>query len=100
MWMGVSSGARGRSRRGRDRDSDRARILAGPVGDVLQRLPDVERRVVELRTGLADGHPHDLADTARILGLGRSEAREIELRAFERIREVVPLDSLQRFLDT
>lgn len=66
---------------------------------VLARLPDVERRVVELRTGLTDGHPHDLADTARLLGLTRTEAREIERRAFDRIREVVPLEGLQRLLE-
>lgn len=40
--------------------------------------------------GLKDGHPHDLADTARQLGLSLSEAREIEKRAFSHIREVVP----------
>jgi hypothetical protein len=48
--------------------------------------------------GLADGHPHDLADTARTLGLSLSEARDIEQRAFGYIREAVPLQQLQRFL--
>lgn len=48
--------------------------------------------------GLVDGHPHDLADTARELGLSLSEAREIEQRAFEHIREAIPLQQLQRFL--
>lgn len=72
--------------------------LAGPLAKVLARLPATQRRVLELRMGLADGHPHDLADTARALGLSLSEAREIEARAFEHIREVVPLQQLQRFL--
>ena len=49
--------------------------------------------------GLTDGHPHDLSDTAQALGLSMGEAREIERRAFEHIREVVPLQQLQRFLD-
>ncbi len=48
--------------------------------------------------GLVDGHPHDLADTARELGLSMGEAREIEQRAFEHIREAIPLQQLQRFL--
>lgn len=49
--------------------------------------------------GLADGHPHTLADTARVMGIGLAEAREIEGRAFDHIREVVPLDRLGSLLD-
>lgn len=73
--------------------------LSGPLQKVLARLPETQRRVLELRMGLADGHPHDLADTARALGLSMSEAREIEQRAFAHIREAVPLEQLQRLLD-
>ena len=72
--------------------------LAAPLARVLRRLPDIERRVLELRMGLVDGHPADVADTARALGLGAHEAREIEQRAFERIRQVVPLAQLQKLL--
>ncbi len=72
--------------------------LAGPLGRVLDRLPATQRRVLELRMGLADGHPHSLADTARVMGIGMTEAREIEARAFEHIREVVPLDRLGKLL--
>ena len=90
------AGARGRRR---DDVDQTVAQLSGPLQRVLKRLPETQRRVLELRMGLADGHPHDLADTARELGLSLSEAREIEQRAFEHIREVVPLDQLQRFLD-
>lgn len=48
--------------------------------------------------GLVDGHPHTLADTARALNLSMGEAREIEGRAFDHIREVVPLDRLGKLL--
>jgi DNA-directed RNA polymerase specialized sigma24 family protein len=72
--------------------------LAGPLRKVLDRLPETQRKVLELRMGLVDGHPHDLADTARTLGLSLSEARDIEKRAFEHIREAIPLQQLQRFL--
>ena len=75
-----------------------AEELKQPLERVLSRLPETQRRVLELRMGLVDGHPHDLADTARALGLSLSEAREIEQRAFEHIREAVPLQQLQRFL--
>jgi DNA-directed RNA polymerase sigma subunit (sigma70/sigma32) len=72
--------------------------LAGPLRKVLDRLPETQRKVLELRMGLVDGHPHDLGDTARTLGLSLSEARDIEKRAFEHIREAIPLQQLQRFL--
>ena len=102
-----SSGGPPRQRRGgggarrqrRDDVDETVAQLSGPLQRVLGRLPETQRRVLELRMGLADGHPHDLADTARELGLSLSEAREIEQRAFEHIREVVPLKQLQRFLD-
>ncbi len=83
----------------RDAAEDPAAQLKRPLEKVLARLPETQRRVLELRMGLADGHPHDLADTARALGLSLSEAREIEKRAFEHIREAVPLHQLQLFLD-
>lgn len=76
-----------------------AEELKQPLERVLSRLPETQRRVLELRMGLVDGHPHDLADTARALGLSLSEARDIEKRAFEHIREAVPLQQLQRFLE-
>ena len=50
--------------------------------------------------GLVDGHPSDLATTARALNLTSHEAKQIEQRAFERIREVVPLQQLQKFLQS
>lgn len=73
--------------------------LSGPLERVLRRLPETQRKVLELRMGLADGHPHDLADTARALGLSLGEARDIEKRAFAHIREAIPLQQLQRFLE-
>jgi hypothetical protein len=79
-------------------ENDTVQQLTGPLQRVLSRLPETQRKVLELRMGLADGHPHDLADTARALGLSLSEAREIEQRAFGYIREAVPLQQLQRFL--
>jgi len=78
--------------------SNPAEELKQPLERVLARLPATQRKVLELRMGLTDGHPHDLADTARTLGLSLSEARDIEKRAFEHIREAVPLQQLQRFL--
>lgn len=85
---------------GHDGPPDRVSELAGPLGRVLDRLPATQRRVLEYRMGLVDGHPHSLSDTAAALGLDQTEARDIEARAFEHIREVIPLDRLGKLLDT
>jgi hypothetical protein len=89
---------RGGRRKGPSGTDEKVAELAGPLRKVLDRLPETQRKVLELRMGLVDGHPHDIADTARTLGLSLSEARDIEKRAFEHIREAIPLQQLQRFL--
>jgi len=80
-----------------DRD-DKVSQLAGPLRKVLARLPETQRRVLELRMGLVDGHPKNLTDTAEALGMTMHEAKQVEQRAFEHIREAVPLDQLQKLL--
>jgi DNA-directed RNA polymerase specialized sigma24 family protein len=82
-----------------DGTDERVAQLAAPLRKVLERLPATQRKVLELRMGLVDGHPQDPADAARTLGMSLVELREIEARAFERIREVIPLQQLQRFLE-
>jgi DNA-directed RNA polymerase sigma subunit (sigma70/sigma32) len=96
-----ADGRRGGSRRrdGRRAPDEAAAQLRGPLQQVLRRLPETQRKVLEYRMGLVDGHPHNLSDTAQALGLSMAEARDIEKRAFAHIREVIPLQQLQRFLD-
>jgi DNA-directed RNA polymerase sigma subunit (sigma70/sigma32) len=96
---GAKSGAKPGAKDVSDGTDERAAQLAAPLRRVLQRLPETQRRVLELRMGLVDGHPQDPADAARTLGISLGELREIEARAFERIREVIPLQQLQRFLE-
>lgn len=96
--QGRRQGSSGGGKQRAQRATSPADELKQPLEKVLARLPETQRRVLELRMGLKDGHPHDLADTARELGLSLSETRDIERRAFEHIREAVPLQQLQRFL--
>jgi len=98
---GASKGATGSGggrRRARPEPESEAARLAGSLRTVLQRLPETQRRVLELRMGLADGHPHDAADTARTLGMTLAEVREIEARGLATIRQVVPREQLARLL--
>jgi DNA-directed RNA polymerase sigma subunit (sigma70/sigma32) len=86
-----------RGHAGSDAD-DALRALRSRLDGVLRRLPDIERQVVELRMGLVDGTPAKPGETAERLGLTIPEVRRIEERAFSRIREVVPIKKLERFL--
>jgi hypothetical protein len=52
--------------------------LSGPLKQVLGGCPRPSARCSSCAWGCVDGHPHDLADTARALGLSMSEARDIE----------------------
>lgn len=72
--------------------------LRNKLAGVLRRLPDVERRVLELRMGLVDGVPAKPGQVAERLGLTIAEVRTIEARAFTRIREVGSIKGLERFL--
>lgn len=72
--------------------------LRDKLRGVLDRLPAIERQVVELRMGLVDGTPAKPGEVAERLGLTIPEVKRIEGRAFSRIREVVPIKRLERFL--
>ena len=89
------------SARARETDPESAALnqLRQKLSGVLKRLPDVERRVVELRMGLVDGSPAKPGEVADRLGLTIPEVKKIEARAFSRIREVGPIKGLERFLE-
>jgi DNA-directed RNA polymerase sigma subunit (sigma70/sigma32) len=93
-------GRRQDDRRRDESDEDAAiKALRNRLSGVLRRLPDVERRVLELRMGLVDGVPAKPGEVASRLGLSIAEVRRIETRAFERIREVGPIKGLEKFLE-
>jgi RNA polymerase primary sigma factor len=68
------------------------RALAEPfeMRELLFRLDELDRRVLELRLGFADGEAKTYADTARILGISVTRARRIEARALEKLRAFCP----------
>jgi RNA polymerase primary sigma factor len=64
-------------------------ILVSLQEEVLRRavakLPDEQRRVVELRYGFGGAEPLSLAEVGRELGLGPERVREIEVTALEQL---------------
>jgi RNA polymerase primary sigma factor len=60
------------------------------VGDLLSRLDQLARRVLELRLGFVGGEPRSYADTARSLGISVNRVRRTEARALETLRGICP----------
>lgn len=66
----------------------------------IGKLPARERSIVELRHGLRDGTPHTLEQLGRRFGVTRERIRQIEAKAFKRLRHPSRLGRhFQRELD-
>jgi RNA polymerase primary sigma factor len=61
-----------------------------PARELLLRLDELDRRVLELRFGFADGEARTYADTARVLEISLTRVRRIEAQALEKLREFCP----------
>ena len=60
------------------------------IREMLWRLDDLGRRVLELRMGFGGGEPLSYADVARTLGISVNRVRRTEARAVERLRGICP----------
>lgn len=63
------------------------RILKDQVLEILNDLSEKERRILELRHGLADGVQHTLEEVGKKFGVTRERIRQIEAKAHEKIRQ-------------
>ncbi len=61
-----------------------------PIRELLLRLDDLDRRVLEFRLGFADGAPKSYAETARLLQISVTRVRRTEARALETLRGLCP----------
>mmetsp|Transcript_70879 Transcript_70879/g.117764 ORF Transcript_70879/g.117764 Transcript_70879/m.117764 type:complete len:466 (-) Transcript_70879:268-1665(-) len=53
---------------------------------LVTKLTKREANVIQLRFGLTDGHPRTLEEIGSSLGVTRERVRQIEVRAFEKLR--------------
>jgi RNA polymerase primary sigma factor len=67
-------------------DSALASMLQDDLRSVLDTLSDRERRVLELRFGLADGRPRTLEEIGKEFNLTRERIRQIEAKALAKLR--------------
>ncbi|MFD3513947.1 RNA polymerase sigma factor [Streptomyces sp. NPDC058657] len=66
---------------------------------VLCTLGERERKVVQLRYGLADGRPRTLEEIGRIFGVTRERIRQIESKTLNKLRDHAFADQLRGYLD-
>jgi RNA polymerase primary sigma factor len=61
-------------------------LLRRDLAMALNHLSERERRILDLRYGLVDGHRRTLEEVGRVLGMTRERARQIEAEALRRLR--------------
>lgn len=74
-------------------------LLRQHLEAVLSTLGERERKVVQLRYGLADGRPRTLEEIGRIFGVTRERIRQIESKTLGKLRDHAYADQLRGYLD-
>jgi RNA polymerase primary sigma factor len=79
-----------------DQESSR-RIIGDQVREILNDLPEKERKILELRHGLVDGVTHTLEEVGKEFGVTRERIRQIEAKAHEKIRQHDKINRLRNY---
>lgn len=79
-----------------DQESAR-RIVSDQVKEILNDLPEKERRILEMRHGLIDGVTHTLEEVGKEFGVTRERIRQIEAKAHEKIRQHDKINRLRNY---
>ncbi|MDQ3076707.1 MAG: sigma-70 family RNA polymerase sigma factor [bacterium] len=79
-----------------DQESSR-RIIGDQVREILDDLPEKERKILELRHGLIDGVQHTLEEVGKKFGVTRERIRQIEAKAHEKIRQHDKINRLRNY---
>ena len=70
-------------------------LLREQLDPVLHTLSEREKKVIQLRFGLSDGHPRTLEEVGRELGVTRERIRQIESRALSKLRHALRSQKLR-----
>jgi RNA polymerase primary sigma factor len=65
----------------------------------LQKLPERERKIIQLRYGLHDGHYRTLEEVGREFGITRERIRQIEAKVLRKLRHPYYGRSLRSYLE-
>jgi Sigma-70, region 4 len=65
-------------------------LLQEQLESVLHTLSEREKKVIQLRFGLLDGHPRTLEEVGREFGVTRERIRQIESKTLRKLRHPEP----------
>ncbi|MBC7266481.1 MAG: RNA polymerase sigma factor RpoD [Coriobacteriia bacterium] len=74
-------------------------MLQEQLQRVLDSLSERERKVIELRFGLVDGHPRTLEEVGREFGVTRERIRQIESKTLSKLRHPSRSSRLRDYLE-
>jgi RNA polymerase primary sigma factor len=73
-------------------------LLREKIEKVLNTLTHREREILRLRFGLTDGYPYTLEEVGRIFHVTRERVRQIEAKAFRKLKHPVRARQLECFV--
>jgi RNA polymerase primary sigma factor len=74
-------------------------LLQEQLEGVLETLSEREKKVVQLRFGLVDGHPRTLEEVGREFGVTRERIRQIESKTLSKLRHPSRSQKLRDYLE-
>lgn len=75
-------------------------MLQEQLTQVLDSLADRERKVIELRFGLVDGHPRTLEEVGHEFGVTRERIRQIESKTLAKLRHPSRSSKLKDYIES
>ncbi len=80
-------------------DAAAYQLLREQINEVLQKLPERERRIIQLRFGLNDGRYRTLEEVGKEFGITRERIRQIEAKVLRKLRHPHYGKKLRGFLE-
>ena len=74
-------------------------LLQEQLESVLHTLSEREKKVIQLRVGLLDGHPRTLEEVGREFGVTRERIRQIESKTLSKLRHPSRSQKLRDYLE-
>jgi RNA polymerase primary sigma factor len=74
-------------------------LMREQLKKVLDQLSERERKVISLRFGLEDGHPHTLEEVGHEFGVTRERIRQIESKTLSKLRHPNNANPLRGYLE-
>ncbi|OGN08595.1 MAG: RNA polymerase sigma factor RpoD [Candidatus Yanofskybacteria bacterium RIFCSPHIGHO2_01_FULL_45_42] len=73
------------------------KILRAHLEEIISDLTERERKILDMRFGLADGITHTLEEVGKVFSVTRERIRQIEAKALEKIRQHHKVDKLKGY---